>query len=249
MKNPLDKKIILAANPWLKDVKILEQSVSTQIDAKSDGQANTLYMSEKQTGIYGRFGREYFASPEGGIYMTLLLKPMDSLESLPNYTLLAAAAVVSAIENLTSKKTEIKWVNDLYLNGKKIVGILAEAQVQADRSLQVALGIGINFYIQKFPEELTHKAGSLFTEKPSITRSELVAEIWSEFYRLSNRDFFSFYKSRSLVLGKKVEFEENKTLYRGKAMDLTPDGKLIVQLEDGQHKLLSSGEISLKKWT
>ena len=107
MKNPLDKKIILAANPWLKDVKILEQSVSTQIDAKSDGQANTLYMSEKQTGIYGRFGREYFASPEGGIYMTLLLKPMDSLESLPNYTLLAAAAVVSAIENLTSKKPEM----------------------------------------------------------------------------------------------------------------------------------------------
>ncbi|WP_251713527.1 biotin--[acetyl-CoA-carboxylase] ligase [Lactococcus ileimucosae] len=249
MKNPLDKKIILAANPWLKDVKILEQSVSTQIDAKSDGQADTLYMSEKQTGIYGRFGREYFASPDGGIYMTLLLRPTGSLESLPNYTLLAAAAVVSAIENLTGKKTEIKWVNDIYLDGKKIVGILAEAQVQADKSLQIALGIGINFYIQKFPEELAHKAGSLFTEPPSVTRSELVAEIWSEFYRLSNRDFFSFYKSRSLVLGKKVEFEENKTLYKGKAMDLTPDGKLIVQLENGQCKILSSGEISLKKWT
>lgn len=249
MKNPLDKKIILAANPWLKDVKILEQSVSTQIDAKSDGQADTLYMSEKQTGIYGRFGREYFASPDGGIYMTLLLRPTGSLESLPNYTLLAAAAVVSAIENLTGKKTEIKWVNDIYLDGKKIVGILAEAQVQADKSLQIALGIGINFYIQKFPEELAHKAGSLFTAPPSVTRSELVAEIWSEFYRLSNRDFFSFYKSRSLVLGKKVEFEENKTLYKGKAMDLTPDGKLIVQLENGQCKILSSGEISLKKWT
>src|SRR5699024_9886986 len=98
MKNPLDKKIILDANPWLKDVKILEESISTQLDAKADGQSNTLYMSEKQTGIYGRFGREYYASPEGGIYMTLLLKPAGSLENLPNYTLLAAAAVVSAIE-------------------------------------------------------------------------------------------------------------------------------------------------------
>ena len=64
MKNPLDKKIILDANPWLNDVKILDESISTQLDAKADGQANTLYMSEKQTGIYGRFGREYYASPE-----------------------------------------------------------------------------------------------------------------------------------------------------------------------------------------
>ncbi|EKF52356.1 biotin--[acetyl-CoA-carboxylase] ligase [Lactococcus garvieae] len=249
MNKPLDKKIILSANPWLQDVKILEQSVSTQLDAKADGQANTLYMSEKQTGIYGRFGREYFASPEGGIYMTLLLKPLVSLEELPNYTLLAAAAVVSAIENLTDKKPLIKWVNDIYLNNKKIVGILAEAQLQPDRSMQVALGIGINFHIESFPESLADKAGSLFTEQPALTRSELVAEIWSEFQKLSDRDFFDIYKSHSLVLGKTVEFEENKIQYKGLAKDLTQDGQLIIQLEDGQKKILSSGEISLKKWT
>lgn len=249
MKNPLDKKIILAANPWLQDVKILDQSVSTQLDAKADGQENTLYMSEKQTGIYGRFGREYFASPEGGIYMTLLLKPQTSIQELPNYTLLAAAALISAIKNLTDKKPLIKWVNDIYLNNKKIVGILAEAQVQPDTSLQVALGIGINFYIQKFPEELSHKAGSLFTEAPTITRSELVAEIWAEFHRLSNGDFFSLYKSHSLVLGKEVEFEENQVLYKGTAIDLTPSGQLVISLGEGQTKQLSSGEISLKKWT
>lgn len=249
MKNPLDKKIILDANPWLNDVKILDESISTQLDAKTDGQANTLYMSEKQTGIYGRFGREYYASPEGGIYMTLLLKPVGSLGTLPNYTLLAAAAVVSAIETLTTKKVDIKWVNDIYLNHKKIVGILAEAQVQPDTSLQVGLGIGINFHISTFPEAIAHKAGSLFTETPTITRSELVAKIWSEFHRLSKRNFFEIYKSHSFILGKTVEFEENKVLYKGTAVDLTPSGQLIVHLEDGQTKILSSGEISLKKWT
>ena len=237
MKNPLDKKIILDANPWLNDVKILDESISTQLDAKTDGQANTLYMSEKQTGIYGRFGREYYASPEGGIYMTLLLKPGGALGALPNYTLLAAAAVVSAIETLTTKKVDIKWVNDIYLNHKKIVGILA------------ALGIGINFHISTFPEAIAHKAGSLFTETPTITRSELVAKIWSEFHRLSKRNFFEIYKSHSFILGKTVEFEENKVLYKGTAVDLTPSGQLIVHLEDGQTKILSSGEISLKKWT
>ena len=244
-----DKKIILDANPWLNDVKILDESISTQLDAKTDGQANTLYMSEKQTGIYGRFGREYYASPEGGIYMTLLLKPGGALGALPNYTLLAAAAVVSAIETLTTKKVDIKWVNDIYLNHKKIVGILAEAQVQPDTSLQVALGIGINFHISTFPEAIAHKAGSLFTETPTITRSELVAKIWSEFHRLSKRNFFEIYKSHSFILGKTVEFEENKVLYKGTAVDLTPSGQLIVHLEDGQTKILSSGEISLKKWT
>ncbi len=249
MENPLDKKIILDANPWLKDVKILDKSISTQLDAKADGQANTLYMSEKQTGIYGRFGREYYASPEGGIYMTLLLKPTESLGSLPNYTLIAAAAVVSAIETLIPKKVDIKWVNDIYLNNKKIVGILAEAQVQPDTSLQVALGIGINFHISTFPEAIAQKAGTLFTETPPITRSELVANIWSEFHRLSKKDYFKIYKSHSFILGKTVEFEENKVLFKGTAVDLTPSGQLIVQLEDGQMKILSSGEISLKKWT
>ena len=108
------------------------------------------------------------------------------------------------------------------------------------------MGIGINFHISTFPEAIAHKAGSLFTETPTITRSELVAKIWSEFHQLSKRDFFEIYKTHSFILGKTVEFEENKVLYRGTAVDLTPSGQLIVHLEDGQIKTLSSGEISLK---
>ena len=115
--------------------------------------------------------------------------------------------------------------------------------------MQVALGIGINFHISTFPEAIAQKAGSLFTEIPTITRSELVAKIWSEFHRLSKGDFFEIYKSHSFILGKRVEFEENRVLYTGTAVDLTSSGQLIVHLEDGQIKILSSGEISLKKWT
>lgn len=254
MNDNLEKNIILLKNPWLSDVKIVAESESTQKDAKLDHQADCLYMTERQFGTYGRFGRQYFAAKSGGIYMSLVLLPTDkavSNDEVPQYTLLAASAVVSAIEKLTDKKPLIKWVNDIYLGEKKFVGILAEAAVSSDKAPQIVIGIGINFSISEFPQELESKATSLFfDEAPTITRSELVAEIWSEFHQmLMSHDFFDFYKSHSFILGKQVEFIQGTSEFSGQAIDLTNAGELVVALSDGQKKIISSGEISLKKWT
>ncbi|MCL2113947.1 MAG: biotin--[acetyl-CoA-carboxylase] ligase [Streptococcaceae bacterium] len=250
MSDKLEKNSILLKNPWLSDVKIVAESESTQKDAKLDNQENCLYMTERQLATYGRFGRQYFAAEDGGIYMSLMLHPSVSTDRLPNYTLLTGAAVVSAIEKLTDKRPQIKWVNDIYLGEKKFVGILAEASVNADKIPQIIIGVGINFSIHDFPEELSEKATSLFAnEQPTVTRSELVAEIWSEFHRLSNGDFFDIYKAHSFILGKQVEFSQSGEDYIGIATDLTASGELIVDLFNGQQKVLSSGEISLKKWT
>lgn len=250
MSDKLEKSIILQKNPWLSDVKIVAESESTQLDAKLDGQENCLYLTEQQKATYGRFGRQYFAAESGGIYMSLLIKPEMIAGKMPEYTLLTAAAVVSAIEKLTSKKPLIKWVNDLYLADKKFVGILAEANFSATTTPQVVIGVGINFSISDFPEELTNKATSLFVdEAPTLTRSELIAEIWAEFQRLSNGAFFDIYKSHSFILGKEVSFFQNETLFSGQALDLTEAGELVVELANGERKILSSGEISLKKWT
>ncbi|MFC4651296.1 biotin--[acetyl-CoA-carboxylase] ligase [Lactococcus nasutitermitis] len=246
----LDKDLILMRNPWLTDVKITEESVSTQMDAKADNHENTLYMTENQLGTYGRFGRRYFATDTGGIYMSLLLKASSRLSELPEYTLLTAAAIVTAIEKLTNKQPQIKWVNDIYLDNKKFVGILAESSVSFDSSVKIIIGVGINFSITDFPIDLREKATSLFTENPpTISRSELVAEILSEFHRLENDDFYNIYKAHSFILGKQVEFEQNGIHYEGQAVDLTENGELIVHLLTGEEKILSSGEISLKKWT
>ena len=182
MNDKLEKSIILQKNPWLSDVKIVAESESTQKDAKSDGQENCLYLTEKQNQTYGRFGRQYFAADSGGIYMSLSLMPSVAPEKLPEFTLLTGAAVVSAIEKLTDKKPQIKWVNDLYLNNKKFVGILAETSLNPAKETQVVIGVGINFSISQFPPEIENKATSLFyNEKPNINRSELIAEIWSDF--------------------------------------------------------------------
>ncbi len=250
MNDKLDKNLILLKNSWLSDVKIVAESISTQKDAKFDGQKNCLYMTEQQSETYGRFGRQYFAAKSGGIYMSLLLKPDLTTEELPEYTLLTAAAVVCAIEKLTDKKPQIKWVNDLYLDGKKFVGILAESVIEADGTIKIIIGVGINFSISDFPVELREKATSLFAnESPIISRSELVAEIWSQFDRLVKADFLSIYKQHSFILGKQVEFVQNNVAYEGLATDLTAKGELIVKLNNGSDKILSSGEISLKKWT
>lgn len=251
MSDILDRNKILGQNSYLYDVKILENSASTQKDAKADGQDNCLYLAENQTKAYGRFGRAYFARQGSGIYMSLLLKWPVSADKMPNFTILAGAAIVSAIEKRTDKKPQIKWVNDIYLDGKKMAGILAEAAVNAD-NMEVIIGIGLNFSIQEFPDELADKATSLFTEtetEPIITRNELIADIWNEFYSLMNADYFSIYKSHSFILGRRISFDENQLAYEGKAIDLTPEGELIVQLANGQKKNISSGEISLKKWT
>lgn len=250
MTDKLDKHTILVKNPWLTDAKIVAESKSTQKDAKLDNLANCLYLTEQQTDSYGRFGRQYFASETGGIYMSLMLHPSESPDNLPDYTLLTAAAIVSAIEKLTDKKPQIKWVNDIYLDGKKFVGILAESVISSEQAQQVIIGVGINFSISHFPDELVQKATSLFVnEEMTITRSELIAEIWSEFHRLLDEDFFSIYKAHSFILGKTVEFIQNGHNYEGTAIDLTNKGELLVQLTDGNKKILSSGEISLKKWT
>ena len=134
MNDKLEKSIILQKNPWLTDVKIVAESESTQKDAKLDGQENCLYLTERQNKTYGRFGRQYFAAPSGGIYMSLSLKPKVELEKLPEFTLLTGAAIVSAIEKLTDKKPQIKWVNDIYLDDKKFVGILAETSLRKSLS-------------------------------------------------------------------------------------------------------------------
>ncbi|MBB5888769.1 biotin--[acetyl-CoA-carboxylase] ligase [Lactovum miscens] len=239
-----DKAQILEHNQWLEDLVLLDTTPSTQLEARG-GLANTLYLTDHQTATYGRFGRKYYAANTGGIYMSANLG-QSNYEKHVQYTILAASAVVSAIEKLTTKKPTIKWVNDVYLGKKKIVGILAESGPSG-----MILGMGINFDIQYFPEELSDRATSLYPnqEYPSITESDLISKIWSEFRRLENLNYLEIYKSHCFVLGMTVSFKQNNHDLQGVAIDLTPQGELIVNCNDGIQRILNSGEISLKKWT
>lgn len=232
-----------------------EKSESTQLDAKNGigiGQtAPHLYLANSQEKARGRFGRQFFTAHQGGIYMSLHLQPNVSFDQVKPYTLMVASSIVKAISRLTGLETEIKWVNDIYYHNKKIAGILTEAISSVETGLitDVIIGVGLNFHITDFPQELANKACSLFENEPNITRNQLITEIWKLFWSIPEKDLIKVYKEKSLVLDKQVSFIENDINYTGLAKDIDSQGHLVVNLEDGREKILRSGEISLSSWS
>ena len=235
-------------------IRYKSETKSTQTDAKegieAGNQGNTLYLSTCQTAGRGRFQRPYYSPSQGGIYMSLHIQPNLPYEKLPSYTLLVAAAVYKAIKNLTMIEVDIKWVNDIYLKNKKIAGILTEAMTSVETGLvtDIIIGLGINFSITNFPDNLKEKAGSLFTSPTQISRNELISEIWTCFYNTDPDELFYLYKERSIVLGKEITFQRNGQNEKGMAKDISNTGQLQVELEDKKNIWLNSGEISLTSW-
>ena len=115
--------------------------------------------------------------------------------------------------------------------------------------MSIVLFRGINFSIIDFPEELANKATSLFTsKKPSITRNQLISEIWKLFLTIPTSDLVKVYKEKSLVLDKQVTFEQAGRTYTGIAKEIGDKGQLLVFTDDGQEKWLTAGEVSLTSW-
>lgn len=243
----------IAADTGL-NVHLNPQSASTQLDAKQGIQAGqaapTLYLAPSQSGAHGRFNRPFFAPRTGGIYMSLHLSPQVSFDQMPPYTVLVAASIVKAIQELCGIPTNIKWVNDLYLGQKKIAGILTEAisSVETGTINEVIIGVGLNFHVTDFPSELADKAGSLFETPPPLTRNALIAKIWQIFLTSAPADLLALYRQHSLVLGRDISYSQAGVNHTARAIDITDDGHLVVENTQGQRTILSSGEISLSSW-
>ncbi|MHC5228029.1 biotin--[acetyl-CoA-carboxylase] ligase [Enterococcus sp. LJL99] len=252
-------KLDLAETTPELSITVLEQSESTMKDAKIaalDGQpSNSLIIADMQEAPRGRFGRPFFSKPGCGIYMSMLLRPNKNFAEMAQYTVIMAVAVSKAMDELANVATEIKWVNDIYINGKKVCGILSEAMAgfESGQVANVVIGMGINFSLKQkdFPKELQQKASSLFpTGKPTITRNQLIASIWNHFYQLvdaPSETYLDAYREKSFVLGKTVAFTQAGKDYEGIAVAIDDYGELIVKLSDNTEKKLSSGEISLSK--
>ncbi len=237
------------------DVTVLETSDSTMKDAQlavMEGKKSPLLIvADMQKAPRGRFNRPFFAAKQQGIYMSLLLEPKEQLQELPQYTILMAVAVAEAIDELLGVESQIKWVNDIYLNHKKVVGILSEAMtdVETNSLKYIIIGMGINFSIpqENYPEELREKATSLFSDgKATTTRNQLIINIWNRFFDLlaEQTTYLDSYRKKSFVLGKKITFKRKEQLYLGTAVAITDIGELVVDLGD-EKVTLSSGEISL----
>ncbi|MGQ7461570.1 bifunctional biotin--[acetyl-CoA-carboxylase] ligase/biotin operon repressor BirA [Streptococcus suis] len=236
-------------------VHLKADSDSTQLDAKQGIEAGhkspALYLAPHQNKAKGRFGRPFYASKSGGIYMSLRLSPNVPFLEFKPYTILAAAAVVKAIQSLCDLDVQIKWVNDIYLGQKKVAGILTEAisSMENQRVTDVIIGVGINVHIDDFPKELQQAAGNLFDDQPPFTRNQLITAIWKAFLETDEKELIALYKEKSLVVGQQVSFVENQVEFKGIAIAVTDTGNLVIQLDNGKAKIISSGEISLTSWS
>jgi len=216
----------------------------------------TLVLAHSQSGGRGRLGRE-FSSPKGGIYLSLLLPPPSSVELASLITSAAAVATARAIEEVCSISCGIKWVNDLFLDGRKVGGILTEGvlNVESGKLSSVVVGIGINFSTpqQAYPPALRPIVTSLYKNSLSVPKdsdaSSLVANLILTLIgfaaTLSERAFLPEYRSRSIVLGKEIGIRSQNTLRKAVALAIDEDAHLVVRTEDGKQEILSSGEVSI----
>ncbi len=207
-----------------------------------------------QTAGRGRAGRSFF-SPEGtGIYLSLLLRPDIPVTDAGKLTTAAAVAACRAIEECTDAKPLIKWVNDVFVDGKKVSGILTEASVnfETGEADWIVTGIGLNVYEPEggFPKELSEIAGSIVKEKQKNLRSRLAASFIEHFYRiskdLSGNTLLKEYKERCFLIGKEIDVLRGEEMIPATALDLTGNYGLLVSYKDGRTEVLSAGEVRVR---
>ena len=203
----------------------------------------------RQEGGRGRLGRSFF-SPEGGLYMSLVLSG-SSIPAPDMLTTAASLAVSRAIESLTGIECSIKWVNDIYIHGGKAVGILTEGLVNMEEGGldKAIIGIGVNIQpgAESMPEELKDKMIYLYPSGGSpITRAELGARIENEIETVLAEDFIKEYRSRCFILGSSITVIKNGISRDAVAIDVDDKAALVVRYPDGSIEALSSGEVTLR---
>lgn len=219
---------------------------------KGEGEGYVLVCDNQYSGK-GRMERKFFSPENTGIYMSILLRPSVKPEQALGITTMAAVAVCRALEEY-GVSPAIKWVNDVFVNGRKVCGILTESVVDGnDSNLEYAvLGIGINVYEPEggFPREIERVAGAVFKEKTDNLRNRLCAEILNEVFSLygglaensHNREYID----RNFVVGKTVSIIRNGKERAAMIDGINDSCSLLVTYENGEKEVLSSGEISLR---
>lgn len=240
------------------EIQVLDTVTSTNDYAKElaakGAKEGTVIIAQSQTGGKGRLSRSFYSPDKTGVYLSILLRPNIPLSECLMITSSAAVAVAQAIDAVSDKKALIKWVNDIFVDGKKVCGILTEAStdIEVGGLSYAVVGIGINVTEPDggFPDDLKDIVGALFKSGEKASRAQLVSEIIKRFFplyrNLSARAFLKEYTDRSMLLGKSVRVINGDISARATALEIDRDCRLKVRFESGEEKWLSSGEISVK---
>lgn len=244
---------------WIgREIHYFDVTDSTNLRAKQlaeEGSCHgTLVVADRQEAGRGRRGKSW-TSPAGiSVYMSLLLKPEIKPESASMLTLIAGLSVARAIKECAGISPQIKWPNDIVINGKKVCGILAELSTEIEQIHYVVVGIGINVRNREFPEEIAPIATSLVLEgREDIRRAELIEAVcrfFEHYYEIfcKTNDLSALcqeYNEYLVNRGRLVKVLDPQKSFEGKALGITDKGELVVETEEGE-KLVSAGEVSVR---
>ena len=212
----------------------------------------TVVLAEEQTAGRGRRGRSFFSPGGTGVYMSILLRPELSPEQSLGITTAAAVASARASEAVSGRMAGIKWVNDIYMEERKVCGILTEGAAEEGRLRYAVVGIGCNACPPEggFPPEVADIAGAVLPRFEPLARERLTAAVLNEFFALypgiAAGAHAEEYRRRCMVPGRRVTVLRGGIATPALALEVDGECRLVVRYEDGRTEALSSGEISIR---
>ena len=257
MKNTLSQQYILAnTHPFYHTVAVADSVSSTNDVVKAMAphrrQGYVLVADSQQAGK-GRNGKTFYSPAGKGLYLSVLLKPQMDFSNALLVTAAAAVAAAQAIEATADVSCGIKWVNDIYINNRKIAGILAETALQPGSSQldYMVLGIGINTHTAPFPPELENMASAVRDFATPPDRNALACRFLNRFYdyysNLEAGKFMDYYRAKSILMGKNISVYHNNTAYTATVTGIDDMGRLVVRTSSSTETVLSSGEITVRE--
>ena len=237
-------------------VEVYKTVTSTNLlvkDRASEPEGLVIAATEQTNGM-GRLGRTFVSPADSGIYFSILLKPDIDNNEVTLLTTIAGVSVCEAIEKYTDKKPMIKWVNDVFIDDRKVCGILTQASFSMENfePEYVVVGIGINLYHPDggFNPEVDKVAGNVLSHKEGDIKNKILAEVLNRYFyyysHFKNKEFIQEYRSRSFVIGRRIKVVAQNSERYAEALDVDDECHLIVRYDDGSEETLSTGEISIR---
>jgi len=233
--------------------RIDSTNTAAMVLAQEGAAHGTVVVAEEQTAGRGRFGREWYSEKSSGIYLSVILRPPFSPAAAPILTLMAGVATQQAASALTGLSVDIRWPNDLLVNGKKVAGILTEMNAELGRLHAVVLGIGINVNHSEMPAALKRIATSLRIESQRPwSRVQicvaLLKELERHYHLLLEKGSAAIAErwasASSYACGKRIRIVSGEAESLATTLGVDPSGALRVRYDDGREEALVAGEVA-----
>ena len=242
-----------------REIVHLAETASTNtlaMDLAHKGAAEgTVVIAEAQTGGKGRLGRSW-ASPQGNLYLSVILRPAVPVHKAPLITLMGAVAVAAAVREQVKVPAGIKWPNDILIDGKKVSGLLTEMSAEPDRIRHIVLGIGVNVNrdVRELAPDVRRTATTLAAaagapvDRTSFAKALLARlDHWYQRFLKNEAEVIEAWKELNVTLGSRVAVTGAGAKLEGLARGVDAEGRLIIKLDDGTLRQVSAGDVTILK--